>query len=38
MAAFIIVALIVIGLAAFDAASLAWGTDSREQFRDDLRR
>jgi hypothetical protein len=37
MAALIIIAIVIIGLAALDAASMAWGTDSRETFRDDRR-
>ena len=37
MAALIIIAIVIIGLAALDAASIAWGTDSREDFREDRR-
>jgi hypothetical protein len=37
MAALIIIAIVIIGLAALDAASAAWGVDSREGFRDDRR-
>jgi hypothetical protein len=34
----IVIALVVIGLAALDAATLAWGQDSRDQIPDDHRR
>ncbi len=37
MAALIIIAIVIIGLAALDAASIAWGTDSRDGFREDRR-
>jgi len=37
MAALIIIAIVIIGLAALDAASMAWGVDSRDSFRDDRR-
>ena len=37
MALLIIIAIVIVGLAALDAASLAWGTDSRDAFRDDFR-
>jgi hypothetical protein len=32
---FIIIAIIVIGLGAFDAAAVAMGTDSRDSYPDD---
>jgi hypothetical protein len=32
---FIIIALFVIGLGAFDAAAIAWGEDSRDKLPDD---
>jgi hypothetical protein len=35
---FVIIALIIIGLGALDAAALAWGADSRDEFPDDHRR
>jgi hypothetical protein len=35
---FIIIALLVIGLGAFDAAAIAWGEDSRDKLPDDHRR
>ena len=38
MGIFIIIAFLVIGLGAFDAAAVAWGADSREQLPDDHRR
>jgi hypothetical protein len=38
MAAIVIVAIIVIGLAVLDAAAIAWGADSRDQITDDHRR
>ncbi len=37
MAALIIIAIVIIGLAALDAASAAWGVDSRDSFRDGRR-
>jgi len=37
MAAVIIIAIVIIGLAALDAASIAWGVDSRDGFRDERR-
>jgi hypothetical protein len=37
MAALIIIAIVIVGLAALDAASIAWGADSREDFREDRR-
>ena len=38
MSIFIIIALLVIGLGAFDAAAVAWGEDSRDKLHDDHRR
>ncbi len=38
MSIFIIIALMVIGLGAFDAAAAAWGEDSRDTIPDDHRR
>lgn len=38
MSVLVIIALLIIGLGAFDAAALAWGQDSRDQFPDDHRR
>jgi hypothetical protein len=38
MGVFIIIALLVLGLGAFDVAALAWGQDSRDQLPDDHRR
>jgi hypothetical protein len=38
MAALFILAIVIVGLAAFDAASVAWGADSRDQLPDDHRR
>ena len=38
MPIFVIIALIIIGLGALDAAALAWGADSRDEFPDDHRR
>jgi hypothetical protein len=38
MSLFIIIALLIIGLGAFDAAALAWGEDSRDQLPDDHHR
>jgi hypothetical protein len=38
MAAIVIIAIIVIGLAVLDAAAIAWGADSRDQIADDHRR
>ncbi len=38
MPVFVIIALIIIGLGALDAAAMAWGADSREQLPDDHRR
>lgn len=38
MAALIVIVIAFIVLAAFDAASAAWGTDSRDAFPDDHRR
>jgi hypothetical protein len=35
---FVIIALIIIGLGALDAAALAWGADSRDERPDDNRR
>jgi hypothetical protein len=35
---FVIIALIIIGLGALDAAAMAWGADSRDQVPDDHRR
>jgi hypothetical protein len=38
MSLFIIIALLVIGLGAFDAAAMAWGEDSRDKLPDDHHR
>ena len=38
MSIFIIIALMVIGLGAFDAAAITWGEDSRDELPDDHRR
>ena len=38
MPIFVIIAFIIIGLGALDAAALAWGADSRDEFPDDHRR
>ena len=38
MPVFVIIALIIIGLGALDAAAMAWGADSRDQLPDDHRR
>ena len=38
MSILIIIALLVIGLGAFDAAAAAWGEDSRDTLPDDHRR
>ncbi len=38
MSIFIIIAFLVIGLGAFDAAAVAWGEDSRDKLPDDHRR
>jgi len=38
MPVFVIIAIIIIGLGALDAAALAWGADSRDQLPDDHRR
>ena len=38
MPVFVIIALIIIGLGALDAAAMAWGADSRDQVPDDHRR
>jgi hypothetical protein len=38
MAALLIIAIVIVGLAAFDAASIAWGVDSRDQLGDDHQR
>ena len=38
MGVLIIIALLIILLAAFDAAASAWGVDSRDQLPDDYRR
>jgi hypothetical protein len=35
---FFIIALLVIGLGAFDAAAITWGEDSRDQLPDDHHR
>jgi hypothetical protein len=35
---FVIIALIIIGLGALDAAAMAWGADSRDHVPDDHRR
>ena len=37
MAAFVIIAILIIGLGALDAAAMAWGADSRDQIPDDHR-
>ncbi len=38
MSLLVIIALLIIGLGALDAAALAWGQDSRDQLPDDHRR
>ena len=38
MSIFIIIALMVIALGAFDAAAITWGEDSRDELPDDHRR
>ena len=38
MPVFVIIAIIIIGLGALDAAAVAWGADSRDQLPDDHRR
>jgi hypothetical protein len=38
MPVFVIIAIIIIGLGALDAAAMAWGADSRDQLPDDHRR
>lgn len=38
MPVFVIIAILIIGLGALDAAALAWGADSRDEFPDDHRR
>ena len=38
MGIFIIIAVLIIGLGALDAAAIAWGSDSRDQLPDDHRR
>jgi len=38
MPVFAIIAIIIIGLGALDAAAMAWGADSRDQLPDDHRR
>ncbi len=38
MSIVVIIALLIIGLGALDAAALAWGQDSRDQLPDDHRR
>ena len=38
MPVFVIIAIIIIGLGALDAAAMAWGADSRDQFPDDHHR
>ena len=38
MPVFVIIAIIIIGLGALDAAAMAWGADSRDQVPDDHRR
>ncbi len=38
MGILVIIALLIIALAAFDAASVAFGADSRDQLPDDHRR
>jgi hypothetical protein len=35
MAILIIIAVVVIGLSALDAAAVAWGSDSRDPYPDD---
>lgn len=35
---FIAIALLIVGLVAFDAAAITWGQDSRDQLPDDHRR
>ncbi len=38
MGIIIIIAVLIIGLGALDAAALSWGQDSRDQLPDDHRR
>ena len=38
MGVLVVIALLIIILAAFDAAAAAWGADSRDQLPDDHRR
>jgi hypothetical protein len=38
MVIFIVIALLVVGLIAFDTAAITWGQDSRDQLPDDHRR
>jgi len=38
MSVLVIIALLIVMLAALDAAALTWGTDSRDQLPDDHRR
>jgi hypothetical protein len=38
MVIFIIIALLIVALIAFDAAAITWGQDSRDQLPDDHRR
>ena len=38
MPVFVIIAIIIIGLGALDAAAMAWGADSRDELPDDHRR
>lgn len=38
MSIFIIIALVIIALSAFDFAALAWGEDSRDKLPDDHHR
>ena len=38
MSIFIIIALVIIRLGAFDAAAITWGEDSRDKLPDDHRR
>jgi hypothetical protein len=38
MGILIVIAIIIIGLGALDAASIAWGEDSRDSMPDDHRR
>ena len=38
MSVLVIIALLIVLLAALDAAALTWGTDSRDQLPDDHRR